>query len=196
MTTAEQPSAADGGGSEQACVVALMGLPGAGKSRVAQALAHAFGLRLVSRDAIRAAMFPRCGYSFAEKQAALHGVLLAVEINGLLGASSVIDGITFSRVEDRRRLGDLVHRHRFRLVQVMLDCPIEVARERVLRDLGGAAHPAADRNVDLVDAVAARFAAPPPEAIRIDASQPQDDVLRLAREAVAAALAREPSLRM
>ena len=74
-------------------VVALMGLPGAGKSVVARMLEREFDLRLVSRDAIRAAMFPRCEHSFAEKQAALHGVVLAIEINGLLGASSVIDGV-------------------------------------------------------------------------------------------------------
>lgn len=175
-------------------VVALMGLPGAGKSLVARMLEREFDLRLVSRDAIRAAMFPTCEHSFAEKQAALHGVVLAVEINGLLGASSVIDGVTFSRIEDRRRVVELSRKQGLGLLQLMLDCPVEIARERVLQDLAGRAHPAADRNADLVDAVAARFASPPADAIRIDASLPQEDVLRLAREAVAAALAHSASL--
>jgi predicted kinase len=166
-------------------VVALMGLPGAGKSSVARMLAHEFGLRRACRDTIRAAMFPHCEHSFAEKQAALHGVLLAVEINGLLGASSVIDGMTFSGAEERRRLVQLAERQGLGLLMVMLDCPLELARERVLRDLGGGTHVAADRQADLVDAVAARFAPPPPEALRIDASLPPDEVLRFAREAVA-----------
>lgn len=173
-------------GNGQASVVALMGLPGAGKSEVARMLEREFGLRVVSRDAIRAAMFPRCEHSFAEKQAALHGVVLAVEINGLLGASSVIDGVTFSRMEDRRRVSELARRQGLALRYLMLDCPLELARERVLRELGGPAHPAADRNAALVEAVAARFAPPPGDALHIDASLPRDEVLRLARDAVAA----------
>ena len=185
-----KPLPASGGGT---CVVALMGLPGAGKSTVARMLEREFDLRLVSRDAIRAAMFPRCEHSFAEKQAALHGVVLAVEINGLLGASSVIDGVTFSREEDRRRIAELARRQGLGLLHVMLDCPLELARERVQGDLEGRSHPAADRNVALVDAVAARFAPPPAHAIRIDASLAQEEVLRLAREAVAEVLAHSAS---
>lgn len=183
-------------GAGRAWVFALMGLPGAGKSMVARMLEREFGLRLVSRDAIRAAMFPSCEHSFAEKQAALHGVVLAVEINGLLGASSVIDGVTFSRMEDRHRLVEMTRKQGLGLLLLMLDCPPALARERVLRDLDGRGHPAADRNAALVDAVAARFAPPPMDAIRIDASLAQEEVLRLAREAVAAALARSTSLQL
>src|SRR5687768_15856858 len=143
MEADDKPAPMAGSGTGLACVVALMGLPGAGKSTVARMLECEFGLRLVSRDAIRAAMFPRCDHSFAEKQAALHGVVLAVEINGLLGASSVIDGVTFSREEDRRRVAELARRQGLGLLHLMLDCPLELARERVLRDLGGRTHPAA-----------------------------------------------------
>lgn len=41
-------------------VVALIGLPGAGKSTVARALEQQLGLRRVCRDAIRHALFPHC----------------------------------------------------------------------------------------------------------------------------------------
>ena len=84
-------------GAPRALIVALIGLPGAGKSTIARALEQQLDLRRVCRDAIRHAMFPRCDYSFVEKRAAFRTVLLAVEINCLLGDSSVIDGMTFSR---------------------------------------------------------------------------------------------------
>src|SRR6516225_6560857 len=81
-------------------VVALIGLPGAGKSVVARALTDQLGLRRVCRDTIRHAMFPTCSYSFAEKRAAFRAAMLALEINCMLGESSVIDGVTFSRRRD------------------------------------------------------------------------------------------------
>ena len=83
-----------------ALIVTLIGLPGAGKSTVARTLERRLGLRRVCRDAIRQAMFPRCDYTFIEKRAAFRTVLLAIEINCLLGEPSVIDGMTFSRRED------------------------------------------------------------------------------------------------
>src|SRR5690349_10105105 len=89
------PSADAGAALAKPVVVALIGLPGAGKSLVARALEDQLGLRRVCRDAIRHAMFPKCSYSFAEKRAAFRGMLLALEINCMLGASSVLDGVTF-----------------------------------------------------------------------------------------------------
>src|SRR6478735_3979401 len=89
-------------------VVALLGLPGAGKSVVARALADQLDYRRVDRDQIRHAMFPRCSYSFVEKRAAFRGVLLALEVNCMLGVSSVIDGCTFSRRDDLARVDQVV----------------------------------------------------------------------------------------
>ncbi|MGN6521578.1 MAG: AAA family ATPase [Dokdonella sp.] len=168
--------------------VALMGLPGAGKSTVARALVAELGLRRVCRDEIRAAMFPQCDFSFIEKHAAYRGVLLAVEINCLLGASSVIDGMTFSRREDYERLCELARKHCFTAMALLLDCPPATARRRVAEAALRRAHPARDRSPGLVDAVAARFEAPPADAVLIDATLPAADVCRRAVEAVRARL--------
>ncbi|HEU4662496.1 MAG TPA: ATP-binding protein [Dokdonella sp.] len=168
--------------------VALIGLPGAGKSTVARALAAELGLRRVCRDEVRAAMFPQCDYSFIEKRAAYRGVLLAVEINGLLGRSSVIDGMTFSRREDYARLLELADRQRFAVMALHLDCAPALARRRVAEDALRGAHPARDRGPELVDSVAARFDEPPADAVRIDASLPVADMCRRAVDAVRARL--------
>ncbi|HEY6940934.1 AAA family ATPase [Dokdonella sp.] len=189
MPETRRPPAADTSAAPGApLVVALVGLPGAGKSTVARALVADLGLRRVCRDEVRAAMFPQCDYSFIEKRAAYRGVLLAVEINALLGRSSVIDGMTFSRREDYARLRELADPQRFAVMALHLDCAPALARRRVADDALRRAHPARDRTPELVDAVAARFDDPPADAVRIDASLPLVDVCRRAVDAVRARL--------
>lgn len=170
-------------------VVAVMGLPGAGKSVVARAIEDQLQLRRVCRDQIRAAMFPRCNYSFIEKRAAYKGVLLALEINCMLRVGSVIDGMTFSRAADLDRVDTLARRYDARAVPIWLDVPPHVARERIARDLTRGAHPAADRNPELVAQVARRFEAPPSTVAAIDSSLPVDTVREQAFAIVRAALA-------
>ena len=182
-------------GAPNALIVALIGLPGAGKSTVARALEQQLGLRRVCRDAIRHAMFPRCDYSFVEKRAAFRTVLLAVEINCLLGDSSVIDGMTFSRREDYDQVAALADAHGFDVLPLLIDCPPAIARERIARDRAGGdapglTHVAEDREPMLVDLVARRFDTPPAAAIRIDATRAIADVCRLAVAEVAARIGR------
>jgi predicted kinase len=174
--------------ASRALIVALIGLPGAGKSTVARTLERRLGLRRVCRDAIRQAMFPRCDYTFIEKRAAFRTVLLAVEINCLLDEPSVIDGMTFSRREDFDEVAALADRHGFDVLPLLIDCPPALARERIARDLAERRHPAEDREPELVDIVARRFDAPPAAAIRIDAARPMEEVCRLAVAEVAARL--------
>jgi hypothetical protein len=71
-------------------------------------------------------------------------------------------------------------------VAIHLDCPSELARQRIERDLAGVPHAARDRSPDLVAEVMARFEPPPPGALCIDASQPADEVCRVAVRSVAA----------
>jgi predicted kinase len=176
-------------------VVALIGLPGAGKSVVAHALVDQLGLRRVCRDTIRHAMFPVCAYSFAEKRAAFRAMLLALEINCMLGESTVIDGVTFSRRRDLERVGSVIRHYGFTPVPLFLDCPPEVARDRINRDIERNRHLARDRTPELVNAVHARFETPPPNTLVINANQPASEVCRIAIEAVAEIRAEKPAQR-
>ncbi len=165
-------------------VVALIGLPGAGKSTVARALEDQLGLRRVCRDAIRHAMFPRCAYSFAEKRAAFRAQLLALEINCMLGESSVLDGVTFTRRRDLMRVDAAIRRYGFAPIPIYLECPPDLARARIAADVANDRHLARDRTPDVVTEVLSRFDAPPPNALVIDARKSATDVCRLAVEAV------------
>jgi predicted kinase len=165
-------------------VVALIGLPGSGKSVVARALAAEFGLQRVCRDELRRAMFPDCSYSYAEKRAAFRAVLLAVEVNCALGRGSVIDGVTFSSRRDIERLDATLAPYRVTPLALFLDCPPETARHRVMRDLETGRHLAADRSPELVDEIMARFDPPPPTCIVLDARVAEESLVRNAVDAV------------
>jgi predicted kinase len=180
-------AAVDAGGSAEPTpvVVALIGLPGAGKSVVARALAEKLLLRRVCRDAIRQALFPQCSYSFAENAAAFRGVMLALEINCLLGESTVLDGMTFARRSDLEKVEAMARQHSFTMIPVYLDCPPEVASARIARDMEAGDHPARNRKPDIVYQVKARFDEPPRNALVINANQPAADVCRIAVDAVA-----------
>ena len=166
----------------QPAVVALIGIPGSGKAYVAKALADQLGFRRVNRDAIRAAMFPQCNYSFAEKRAAFRALLLAVEINCLLGESSVIDGVSFSRRRDLQRLDIVIRRHGYLPIPVYLDCTVGTAKERITQQLKIDPHLA--RAPELAAEVRAHFEPPPPNALAINANLPLDDIARIVVDAV------------
>lgn len=166
-------------------VIILIGLPGAGKSTVARHLLDRLDLREVNRDTIRHAMFPRCRYSAAENAAAVDAVYAAVAVNCAAGLDSLIDGMTFAGAAARRRLYDAGARLGFDVVAIWLDLPLAVAQRRVRADRAAAAHPAGDRDPDLVASVARRFEAPISEAERIDATQPVSVVCAAALAVIA-----------
>lgn len=172
--------------SSRLTVVALMGLPGAGKSTVAGHLATKLGIRRVDRDEIRAALFPRCDYSVLEKRAAFRSLLHALEVNCALGHSSVIDGMTFSRRRDLERVARTVEPFNARLLPVWLDVPPDVARARIARDLAsGTPHVAADRTPALVDEILQRMQTPDARVVVVDAGKPVDQVGALVLKIVA-----------
>ena len=167
-------------------VIATMGLPGAGKSTLVRGLCGVLDLHVVDRDALRAAMFPRCSYTAAEKAAAFRMLLAAVEVTCALGRSSVVDGVTFSRRADLERLDAAARGYPVDTVALYLDGPPDLARARGAGDQAAGAHAAADRSPQLVDTVMQRFEEPPPSAVLLDATRPPEAVLAQALAAIAA----------
>jgi len=165
----------------QKLVVAMVGLPGSGKSTLAAALCARFGLAEINRDSLRAQLFPDCQFTLEEKQAAYAAVLKWLRAYCSLGESTLIDGMTFGRRAERQAVRAIALKYQFRFAPVWLDCPVEVAMQRVAAQQ----HLAGDRAPDLVRAVAARFEAPN-HAIRIDATLPPKEVFALAETALLA----------
>ena len=173
-------------------VVVTMGLPGAGKSVVAKAIEDQLGLRRICRDQIRAAMFPQCRYTFLEKRAAYRSLLLALEINCMLGVGSVIDGMTFSRRSELDRVAEVAAKQGIVTIPLLIECPPELARSRVARDLVANRHMAADRTPETVNDVLARREPAPEGTLIVDATLPEAEMCRAAiaaiRDSIAAAI--------
>lgn len=160
------------GGPSAPIVVALMGIPGAGKTTLAKWLAgHCQGLNVVSRDTIRKAMFPNCHFTSAEKEAAFEGLCLALPVLVRNGEAVVIDGTCFSEAGALERVKAIAATEGARFLGIYCDCPVDVAVERVERDRLTGVHPAEDRDGSLVRKVASSFRAIPQEAVKIDCSK-------------------------
>lgn len=151
-------------------LVIFAGLPGSGKTTVAQPFAAARGWRYVNRDEIRAARYADLGPEVwkAPANAAAESQARAALARG---ESVVVDGMTFATPALRDRFARAAAEAGARFVIVWVDCPVDEAIRRVARSNAG--HPAAsERNADRVREVAARFDAPGPEALRLDAMRP------------------------
>ena len=162
-------------------LIALMGLPGAGKSTVAAALA---GATRVSRDAVRASWGAPLGYGEEDKAVLFRAVLFQAGAVLSAGQDVVLDGMPFSRETDRVAAMALAAEHGAGFVAVLLDLRVEEARRRVA---GEGAHEAADRSAALVDEVAGRFTPPDPSVLVLDATRPVAELAARIREAVESA---------
>jgi predicted kinase len=149
----------------------LIGLPGSGKTTLARWLSRNSALTVVSRDTIRAAMFPVCTYTLEEKAAAYAAMKSAIGINLALGRSICTDGITFANQADRMDMAELAREAGAQLFPACCDCPIDVAQRRIADDTE-TVFP--DRNSAAVIEVASRMSPAPPEAYHLDMIKPTE----------------------
>ncbi len=157
------------GGLSRGRLIVLVGLPGAGKSTLARALAARLPAQIVDRDALRAQRYPGVAVDAAISAAANAEMEDAIRARLRRGATVIADGRSFARAAERDRLAAQAAALCAPVVFVWVDVPVALARARV--EGSRAQHPASDRNAALVDAIAARFE-PPAPAIRVDGRWP------------------------
>jgi adenylylsulfate kinase len=134
-------------------LIAMAGLPGTGKSTIAARLADALGGVVLSKDVVRAALFPppALDYSREQDDVAMAAVYAAAGyiLRTSPGRAVVLDGRTFTRAYQIRDLlalaADLGERPRV----IECVCTDAVARERLERDRRRGGHPAGNRGFDL-----------------------------------------------
>jgi predicted kinase len=163
-------------------LIALAGLPGAGKSTLAKGLQARLHAEIVSRDTIRMAEFPEWD-DRAAKRAAFEIVRLDVSLLLRTGAKVVVDGATLATRSERHELHELAASLGAPFVLLWLDLPAEVAAERIATDRHDAPR---DRQPCRAHAVAGRFEPPVGEhgVVHLDATVPATALLQAALRAI------------
>jgi predicted kinase len=161
-------------------VVAILGLPGAGKTTLATGLAERYGARIVSRDEIRLAMFHPCSFTHDEKVSAFVAVVSAVETNCALGHLSIVEGMPFSRYGEYEAVAAAAAVQGRLALPILLRVDPVVASQRIAAQRSDGAPMAEDRDAALPHAVNSRFRVPPPSTIELDAGLSSLQVLNAA----------------
>jgi predicted kinase len=130
-------------------LIAMAGLPGTGKSTLARMLAKELGGVVLSKDEVRAALFPFPALDYSREQddlcmeAISRATEYALRSNPCL--TVIIDGRTFLRSYQVRDLLALAQSVGLRPYVIECVCEDEVARRRLEEDLKGGRHPAGNR---------------------------------------------------
>jgi predicted kinase len=153
--------------------ILMAGLPGTGKSTLAEALARELNGVVLSKDAVRAALFsgPLTDYTREQDDLCFGMVLDAASYLARRNATEFIflDGRTFSRseqIEQAIRAAELVG-CAWRII--LTTCSDAVAEERLVADV--ARHPAANRTLGLYREIEARFEPITRPHVEIDTAQ-------------------------
>jgi predicted kinase len=147
----------------------MAGLPGTGKSTLAERLAAALGGTVLSKDVVRAALFPPLvlDYTSAQDEIAMAAVYRAAEyiLRTHPTHTVFLDGRTFSKpgqLDPPTALAAALGVP-FRVIECV--CADDVARARIAADHATGTHPAGNRTPDLY--TRARAAAVPLAAARL-----------------------------
>jgi predicted kinase len=146
--------------SQAPIVIGLMGLPGAGKSRLAMHLVESTGWTLLDRDRLRRELFPDGRFDQTATRKAEEAMDRRMAEAVAAGRHLIMDGMTLARRRDRLRWAEWVRLAGGQWRLLFLDCPVDTAISRVREDREKSRHPAGNRDENLVREVAARLEHP------------------------------------
>jgi len=128
-------------------LIAMMGLPGCGKTALARQIAAALPAIILDKDTIRAALFPPAEIEYSAQQDDFCLTVMQQTAAYLLdkGRMVIIDGRPFSKRYQVDDLVDFCHKGRYPLKAIECVCSDENARQRLDADVAGHRHLAGNR---------------------------------------------------
>ena len=134
-------------------LIAMAGLPGAGKSAIAERLGRKLNGLVLNKDEIRAELFPSYAINFSQEQDDLCMEVIFIAAKYLLrakpGQTIIIDGRTFSKSYQIEHL--ISHSASLTVKPIIIECICDdaVAKQRLDHDQRIGAHPAGTRTYNL-----------------------------------------------
>jgi predicted kinase len=156
----------------------MAGLPGTGKSTLAQALAEPLRGHVMDKDRVRDALFGPERIEFSTEQDDLVVSLMLQAAAHIWWkderATIILDGRVFSKNSQLKQVTDFAERlgQHWRVIECV--CSDATARKRLATDQQHGSHPAANRNTALYDAVKSRFEPIPEPKIVVDTESATD----------------------
>jgi predicted kinase len=134
-------------------LVAMAGLPGCGKTALAQRLAECLEGIILDKDVIRSALFPPAYIEYSTRQDDFCVTLMLDVAAYLLGSHPelhvILDGRPFARRYQVDQLDRWSAEHNVPLMILECVCSDQVARQRLQHDVSTAAHAAENRDYEL-----------------------------------------------
>jgi predicted kinase len=138
-------------------LVIVAGLPGTGKSTLAEAVALRTGGAVIDKDRIRAALFASPDIEYSPRQDDFCMELMLQTARYLLvrnpSRTVLLDGRTFSRAYQRDRVREYAAGIGQPCFIVECTCAEATARTRIARDVAAGSHPARNRTEELYTSV-------------------------------------------
>lgn len=142
-------------------IVVMAGLPGTGKSTIAGQLAATLPAAVLDKDRVREALFPAGLIEYSTRQDDFCMEIMLETAAYLLRNTSVqhiiIDGRTFSREYQVVRVKEFAEQLGVSLEIIECVCSDDTARRRLGADAAAGKHLARNRDLDLYQAIKARF---------------------------------------
>lgn len=140
-------------------ILLMRGLPGSGKSTIAEALAKRLDAVVLNKDYVRAALFPgnTTEYTTTQDDFVIQSMLDAAAWHLDRRRTVIIDGRTHSRAAQVDLVRNFASKRNTPCLVIECQCRPETALRRIETDLATGTHPAKNRDAALLAGQLARW---------------------------------------